>query len=149
MKVILLKDVGGVGQRDTLKEVSDGHALNFLIPRGFAVQATPEKVKELTARKNAVATEVARMQKEWEASAAKIHGKHIRITAKTNSHGSLYQQLTPEIIEIAIREQLGVEIPQDALILNAPIKSIGKWDVEIQHNTITARCVVDVKGSET
>ena len=44
MKVIFLKDVGGVGQRGSIKEVSDGYAMNFLIAQGLAVQATPEKV---------------------------------------------------------------------------------------------------------
>ena len=44
MKIIFLKDVKGVGQRDALKDVSDGYALNFLIPQGLAVQATPDKI---------------------------------------------------------------------------------------------------------
>jgi len=44
MKVLFLKDVGGVGQRGTIKDVSDGYALNALIPKGLAVQATPDKI---------------------------------------------------------------------------------------------------------
>jgi hypothetical protein len=44
MKVLFKKDVGGVGQRGTIKDVSDGYALNFLIPQGLAEQATPEKI---------------------------------------------------------------------------------------------------------
>ena len=60
MKVIFLKDVAKVGQHGTMKDVSDGYALNFLIPRGLAIQATPDKV----------AAHLAAQKREGEAHAA-------------------------------------------------------------------------------
>lgn len=53
MKVILLQDVKNLGKKNTLVNVSDGYARNYLIPRGLAVEATPSALNEMKMRENA------------------------------------------------------------------------------------------------
>jgi len=132
MKVIMTKDVKGVGQRDALKEVSDGYALNFLIPQGLAVQATPEKIKAHEAHKKVQAAEHAELEKQWEALAARLEGVSITVLAKANNNNQLYEKLSPDFIVAGIRQELSVDIPPDALVFNAPIKAIGESTIGIR-----------------
>src|SRR3990167_8435455 len=111
MKVILSKDVRGVGLKDTIVELSDGYALNFLIPNGLAKQGTDS---------------------ENEALARKLEGLNIVVGVKTNELGHLYQALSGDMIATAIRKQLGIDIPPNAVILNAPIRKVGESDTMIQ-----------------
>lgn len=96
MKVLFLKDVGGVGQRDEIKEVADGYAMNSLIPRGFAVQATPEKVaahQKRTYEREQLSSEHRAQVRE---TLKKLNGKHITIQVKANEKGHLYKGISKE-----------------------------------------------------
>ena len=128
----MTKDVKGVGQRDALKEVADGYALNFLIPNGLAVQATPEKIKAHEAHKKVQAAEHAQHEKEWEALAARLEGVSITVLAKANNNNQLYEKLSPDFIVAGIRQELSLDVPPEALVLNAPIKAIGESTIGIR-----------------
>jgi large subunit ribosomal protein L9 len=65
MKVILLKDISGVGKRNTVKEMADGYALNYLIPKGLARQATPDQVAKLQMQMKSEEHLRQRKQKLW------------------------------------------------------------------------------------
>src|SRR3990167_6655082 len=91
MKVIMLKDVGGVGQRGALVNVADGYALNFLIPRGAAEQATADKIAQLEKRRASDAVATAERDREWVAHAERLEAKYVTIIAKANDAGHLYQ----------------------------------------------------------
>src|SRR3989344_5164700 len=124
MKVIMLKDVKGVGQRGQVPEVADGFAQNFLIPRGAAEQATKEKLLAYEARQKVDAANTAEREQEWEAAAKKIDGATIVVTARSNAAVHLYNQLPLDQIARAVQETLGIEVPQGAIALNTPIKSV-------------------------
>ena len=64
MKVILLKDVKGIGQHTEIKNVADGYAINFLFPRKLAEPATDEKVKEIQSKKEAQEAEIKKEEEE-------------------------------------------------------------------------------------
>lgn len=131
MKVIFLKDVAKVGQHGTMKEVSDGYALNFLIPRKLAVQATPDKV----------AAHMATQKREGEAKeqhnkmiTEAVHGLkavRIEIAAKATKKGGLFKSITGADIVRAIHEQRKVSIPLESVALPKPIKETGEHGIHI------------------
>ena len=138
MKVILLKDVRGVGQPGQVKEVAEGYARNFLLPRKLAEVATPKKVAEI--EKNAAAREEAR-QKEEEQLANKIgslRGKAVAVAARATEIGGLFKTLGAADISRAIREQHSVEIPEASIKINEPIKTVGEHVVELKAKSAQA-----------
>ena len=91
MQVILLRDVAGVGQRGSVKNVADGYALNMLIPNRMAQLATPEALKNLE-RKNAEDTaHRAEQEKEWAAIHEKIQKFTLMLRANASPQGHLYK----------------------------------------------------------
>lgn len=144
MKVIMLKDVKGVGQRDTLKEVSDGYGLNFLIAQGLAAQATPQKLAELSDRMQKKSLAHTQQSAGWAAVAKRLEGMSVTVHARANPAGSLYEQLSGERIISALRHELTVDIPADALLINAPIKQIGETNVAVRLGSYTAKFTINV-----
>ena len=126
MKIILLKDVAKVGQHGSVKEVADGYALNFLIARGLAIQATPEKIatheaaqkREEEARERAHAALVAAVQS--------LEGARIEIIVRATEKGGLFKSITAADIARAIQDQKGITLSEDIIDLSKPIKEIGE-----------------------
>ena len=147
MKVIMLKDVKSVGQRGTIKEVSDGYALNFLIAQGLAEQATPQKLVEFEARKKIASAENAARENLITALLKKIDGTTIEVAARANESGHLYKQLSPSLIAAAIRTTGGVDIPEEAISVTAPIKATGDSPVVIKLGAKSASITVRVVGA--
>lgn len=132
MKVILLKDIGGVGRRNTVKDVSDGYALNFLIPQGIAVQATPERIVKHEKMRKEEESRTALRDAEWSRLIQTLSGSKITIKARANAQGHLYQSLSSEMVAEEIDKTHDVVLPKGAVVLKQPIKSIGTTQVEIQ-----------------
>lgn len=125
MKVVLLKDVKNMGRAGTVHEVSDGHAMNLLIPRKLAVLATPVAMK----RAETVATE-ANTKRELDIKlveqrlAALAEGR-IVINKKANEHGHLYDAVDAKDIAAA------TDLPVDAISLEKPIKELGTHEIPV------------------
>ncbi len=144
MKVILRRDVRGVGQKDTVVEASDGYALNFLIPNGLAEQATEIRLRELKARHDAESRVKLATDSENEGVARQLDGLEVLVGVKTNELGHLYKQLSGDLIAAAIREQMGIDIPPHAVMLNTPIRKVGESDAMVQLGTARAKLRVKV-----
>jgi len=144
MKVILIKDVGGVGRRDEVKDVSDGFAMNSLIPRGLAVQATKEQIAALSKKKSVQDAASAQEDKRWADIVRHLNGANLVVAAKANEQGHLYQALNLETITQGIRHEYGVEVPVDSFAINAPLRSVGESQIEIRHGEHRARFTVTV-----
>ena len=116
MKVILLKDVGGVGQHGTVKDVSDGYALNFLIARGLAVQATPEKIAafEIAQKREVEIREQERIV--LVKSVQGLEGTRIELKVRATEKGGLFKAVT--VVDII--KLLNVDIPENAVQLEKP-----------------------------
>ncbi len=144
MKVIFKKDVGGVGQRGSVKDVSDGYALNFLIPKGLAEQATPDKVAAYLKSQKALADESAAREKEWAEQSIRMSGTKFQVHAKANSQGHLYKQLGQNEIIDAIKKIFGVDMPQNMILISSQIKSAGEHEIAIKlgKNTVKMTLVV-------
>ena len=146
MKVLFKKDVGGVGQRGTIKDVSDGYALNFLIPQGLAEQATDDKIAAYRNGQKAAEAESAALDKENAEMAARLNGAKFPITARTNEKGHLYKQLDTQTIITEIKKVFGADIPPSAILINGSIKSAGEHPVSIKLGAHTAIVLVLIKA---
>jgi large subunit ribosomal protein L9 len=147
MKVILLRDVVNVGQKGTIKEVSDGYAMNRLLPQRLAIIATPEKLKELKeTEKMRVVTE-QKQESEWKRQAQLLKGSKVTIRADANERGHLYQQLPISAIADRINKELGVPVHSSAITLKETIKSLGRFDAEIKFGTHIVPVTVFVEKS--
>ncbi|HEY4522239.1 MAG TPA: 50S ribosomal protein L9 [Candidatus Paceibacterota bacterium] len=126
MQVILLKDVGGVGQRGGVKEVADGYALNFLIPNGLAEQATKKKLDEHEVHQKEISQANVERDKHWKKVIENIAGKRITVSIRANNVGHLYTQLPVSVIAQAIRDEFGADIPEKAIKVTHPVKEVGE-----------------------
>ena len=145
MKVLFLKDVGGVGRQGAVKDVADGYALNFLIPRKLAEQATPDKVaKAQTLMKEAAAKEAERVA-QGSAHAKSLSGATITVQAKANEKGHLYKQLSADVVALAIKSEQGIDVAPDAIHFSNPIKETGESTAEVKFGNHVAKITVVVK----
>jgi len=146
MKIILNQDVSKVGKKYEVKNVADGHALNFLIPRGLAVAATAGALKKLEIAKTMVAVEKKVQEDLLLKNLKSLDGARIEIAEKANDKGHLFAGLHKEQIIPEIKKQTGLDVLPEFLILDKPIKEIGEHSLEIKSQDKTAKFVVVVKG---
>ncbi|MBW2632066.1 MAG: 50S ribosomal protein L9 [Deltaproteobacteria bacterium] len=146
MKIILKKDVESVGKAGDLVNVSDGHARNFLIPRGLGIEASSKNMKAL---KNEMETAARKTTKEKEAAqsvAARLENVTCNISRKVGQQNKLFGSVTTKDIGNALREQ-GIEIDKKNIVLEEPIKSLGEFSVKIKlHSGVSANIKVVVAG---
>lgn len=126
MKVILLKEVQGLGHAGEIKDVSEGYARNFLLERGLADIITKHKLEVLQAQKNKRELTIKKDLKNKKKLAGKLNGKLIAIKVKADEKGSLYFKITPKLIVEELAKQ-NIKINEKDLKLVEPIKKIGVY----------------------
>jgi large subunit ribosomal protein L9 len=132
MKVILLKNVEGVGRAGEVVEVANGHARNFLFPRGLAAQATESRVKEAERQKSHAATEAQIALEEVQGHVVALDGKTILITRKVGPEGSLFGAVTARDIATEIERELHIKLPKGVVRLKEPLKHVGEKPVHLE-----------------
>jgi len=131
MKVILIQDVEKLGKKYDVKEVADGHARNFLIPKGLAKPATEAALKVLETEK-ATAEFAAELDlKKTEEMVASLDGQEIEIQTKIGDDGKLYGAITPAKIS-KVLETKGFNVKKKQIKLAEPIKEIGEHEVTLE-----------------
>jgi len=143
MKVIMLKDVGGVGRHGEVKEVADGYALNFLIPHGAAVQATPEKLKQHEAERKASSDAQQKQDDAVRAAILSLNGAHIHMKVKATDKGGLFKAIGAADVAVELQRCCAVSVPLGSIKLEHPIKATGEYDIAIE----TAGTAASVKLS--
>jgi large subunit ribosomal protein L9 len=131
MKVIFIHNIGGVGKQNEIKDVSDGYAMNFLIPNGHAIHATPEKIKALNERLETAKRSAEAHQKQAIQGIERLRGASVRILVKANDANGLYREITPDMISSAITSAFGVHVQASAIHIVEPIKKIGQHTIKI------------------
>lgn len=130
MKVIFNVDVKGKAKKGELKEVSDGYARNYLLPRKLASEATADNINALKLKEKAKAAQMAREKAEAEANAAKLGEITVTIRAKAGRAGKLFGAVTSQEISAALREQHGIEIEKNKIVQAEPIKTFGAYQIK-------------------
>ena len=130
MKVVFLTDVRGQGKKDELKEVSDGYARNYLLPRKLATEATADNINALKLKEKAKTAQIAREKAQAEENAKKLSGVQVIIRAKAGSGGKLFGAVTSQEISKALKEQFDIDIEKNKIVQAEPIKTFGAFTVK-------------------
>ena len=130
MKVIFNVDVRGQGKKGEMKEVSDGYARNYLLPRKLASEATPDALNAIKLKEKAKAAQMAREKAQAEENAKRLSGVVVQIQAKAGQGRRLFGAVTSQEISDALRAQHGIEIEKDKIVQGEPIKQFGSYEVK-------------------
>ncbi len=147
MKVILLKDVRGVGLHGEVKNVADGYAVNFLFRQSLAEPATDEKIKEVEAQKVAREDEVKKEEEVLDTKVSSLHGKKVTLAARATEKGGLFKTIGEKDVAGAIRLEHSLEIPLMAIDLPAPIKTVGDHVATLKSKNKKAELQVSVTAA--
>ena len=144
MKVIFLQDVKGKGKKGEVKNVSDGYARNFLLPRGLATEATDGSMKQLKQQNKAEEKRKEEEKNKAEALAEKIEKLTLQIPAKSGEGGRLFGSITSKQIAEQLQEQK-IKVDKRKIDLPEPIRALGVTQVPIKlHPEVTAAIKVHV-----
>jgi large subunit ribosomal protein L9 len=145
MKVILLKEVRGLGHAGEIKEVSEGYARNFLLGRGLADLVSKHSLDILEAQKNKKERIKKLEVKNKTKLAKKLKGQKFIITGKADEKGSLYSKITAKTIVDELNKQ-GIKIEEKEINLTEAIKKIGEHGVELNLGGEKVMIKVEVKN---
>lgn len=135
MKLILTSDVGNLGKRGDVVDVADGYARNYLLPRSFAIKATPGALEQAEAVRQARIEAEQRAKEEAENIATQLVGSRVVIAAQAGDEGQLYGSVgVPDVVE-GIKRFTGIELTRDQIELEQPIKAIGLHEIQIKAHT--------------
>ena len=130
MKVIFNVDVRGQAKKGELKEVSDGYARNYLLPRKLATEATADNINALKLKEKAKAAQIAKDKAKAEEYARKLGAVQVVVRAKAGGAGKLFGAVTSEAISKALKEQFDMDIEKNKIVQDTPIKSFGAFTVK-------------------
>ena len=135
MRVVLLQDVENLGKKYDVKEVADGYARNFLIPKGLAKPLTEDALKWLEVQKEIEAKKAEEELKKVQEIASAIDGQEIIMPVKIGEENQLFESITNQKIAEKLKE-LGFDVKKNQIDLPEPIKEIGEFPVKIkfEHN---------------
>ncbi|MCQ2557864.1 MAG: 50S ribosomal protein L9 [Oscillospiraceae bacterium] len=130
MKVIFNEDVKGQGKKGELKEVSEGYARNFLLPRKLATEATADNINAFKLKEKARNAQIARERAAAVENGKRLGEVQVTIRAKAGSSGKLFGAVTSQEISDALKEQCGIEIEKNKIVQSEPIKTFGAHTVK-------------------
>jgi large subunit ribosomal protein L9 len=131
MKVILNADVAKLGKKYEVKNVSDGHALNMLIPKGLVEVATPASLRALEVKKAALQASQKRTEEVIVKNLKTIQSKVFEMTQKVNEKGHLFAAIHLDQVSSLIKSKANVELPSSYLHTAKPIKEVGDHEVTV------------------
>jgi large subunit ribosomal protein L9 len=147
MKVVFLKDVRGVGRVHEIKDVADGYAVNMLFPRKLAEPATEAKIAELSKVKAAAEAEQKKLEEILDKKVLSLKGKQITISARATEKGGLFKSVVEKDIAKAILGEHALQIPEDSISIDAPIKTTGEHKVKLASKNVHVDMSLSVKAA--
>ena len=130
MKVILNADVKGQGKKGEMVEVSEGYARNYLLPRNLAIKATADNLNTLKQKEQAKKAQVEREKAKAKENAARLAASVVKVRAKGGDNGKLFGSVTSKEISEALKEQYGIELEKNRIVLEENIKNFGTYEVK-------------------
>ena len=126
MKLILLEDVKSVGKKGDIVNKNDGYALNYLIPKKLAVEATKANMNDLELKKKAEEKRKKEELEEAKKIAEQLNDKVVKVSVKAGENGKVFGSVTNKEIADALAKQTGMDIDKKKISFDAPIKMVGR-----------------------
>jgi large subunit ribosomal protein L9 len=149
MKLILTREVSGLGAPGDIVEVADGFGRNYLVPQGFAMKATKGAEKQIATIKRAREVREVRTLGEAKAIAAELAALTVTLPARAGETGKLFGSVTPADVVGAVKAAGGPAIDKRKVLLPAAIKSVGTHEVGVRiHPEVDATFSLEVVASK-
>jgi len=147
MKVILLEDVGGVGEAGSVESVADGYARNYLIPQKLAVPATDGSLKNLEHHRRLIRRRQAQESANAKAVAERLSEITLKLKAKSGEAGKLYGSITHAEVADALEADHQLQVDRRAITFPYPIKTLGPHEAQIRlHKDVEATLTIEVEA---
>lgn len=148
MQVILCENVAKVGSAGETREVSDGFARNFLLPRGLAYPATSSNLRKWQSEKRVREVKLEKNLESAKALSEQIQQISLTIPARAGREGRLFGSITSSAVAQALAGK-GFSVDKKMITLSAPIKALGAYEIPIRlHSEIEAKLKVEVTAEE-
>lgn len=135
MKVILLQDIENVGKKYDLKDVADGFARNFLIPKNLVKIATKDSLKWLETQRANMEKNAEEELKKIQEMASKLDGFELIVSVPVGEEGQLFSAVSAQKIADKL-EEMGYKLKKSQIALEEPIKEQGEYPIKLklEHN---------------
>lgn len=146
MKVILKQDIKTLGKKESMVEVSDGYARNYLLPKGLAVEASASNLNIMNSKKEAEKSKSEREMAHARELAAKIKDITLVIKAKAGENGKLFGAITSKEISEKLKNSFKLDIDKKKIVLPEALKALGTIEVEIKlYTSVNAKLTVKIE----
>ena len=142
MRVILKAEVRGLGRTGEVKDVADGYARNYLLPKGLAIEATGGELKQLAQERQTEKTKKDRAHQDAEELAKRLGEVTLVFKLKAGEHGKTFGSVTAKEVADALKREAKAEIDKTKIVLHEPLRSLGVHRVEV-------RLLSDVRANVT
>jgi large subunit ribosomal protein L9 len=151
MRVVFLEDVQGVARGGDVKEVKNGFARNYLIPKKLAVPASHDVLQRVERLKDAAATARLKQLEDIKALGQELDGSRLDIEMRAGSGGRLYGSVTNAIVADSLAQMTGREIDRRTVAIPESIRQVGVYEALVHlHAEVDARLtlVIHAPGME-
>jgi len=131
MKVILREDVENTGKAGEIKEVKDGYANNYLIPKNLAYPATDPYLKIYEDQKKTALKKLERINKEAEELKEKLENLSLNVNVNVGEDEKLFGSVTSQDIVEKLKEQ-GINLSKKQIVLEENIKELGIYNIPVK-----------------
>ncbi len=131
MEVILKQDMDELGLEGDIVDVAKGHARNYLIPRGFAIESTPQNRKLFELQRKKIEIRKVKAREEAERVKERLEDLALTFSQKVGEEGKLYGSVTSMDIASQLEEN-GIMIDRRKILLEKPIKALGEFEVKVK-----------------
>ena len=148
MQVILRSDVAGLGLRGDIVEVADGHARNFLLPKGHAIKASTGAIEQAASMRAARDAKDHESREAATAVASTLVPKVITVAAKAGPEGKLFGSITAADVVAAVQEQTDIELDRRQIVVDV-VKTLGQHTVTASlHSDVSFPITIDVVAAD-
>jgi large subunit ribosomal protein L9 len=142
VRVILKAEIRGLGRTGEIKDVADGYARNYLLPKGLAIEATGGELKHLAQERQSEKTKKDRAHQEAEELARRLSAVTLVFKLKAGEHGKTFGSVTAKEVVDALKKETKADVDKTKILLREPLRSLGVHTVEV-------RLLSDVRANVT